>query len=435
MLNAKYIPGRYYEELGTSLALSDVVVTNESLGVRALMTAASPEMKKQYLPRVASGDCQVSCDWSLSCHVTSTPPLIGQVAWSLAEAKSGSDPAAVETTATLVGESWELSGTKTWVSNADTAQLFLVFARTRTAEGEEAGESISCFLVDRAEVDPDTVLISPPHKLAGFRGVEACDVQFNKCKIQKSSVLGKVGEGLKIVQAVANQNKYLQTFPVIKYLKSLLNETIEHCNNRQQFSENLSAFSLVRMQIGQMSAALYALESAAYFTAGLADASLDADIEVESVITRQLATDTADTIVTTCLQLLGAGVNMESSKYQQHLRDTAVLQSWQGSTNINKCFVAISCLMHLIQHKPGVADVRQPANGNMIKAIKYQVNDWRHHVDRVVLPHNLYKCFGHGLQTAGRRLEWCAHKLPYVAEGLLVNHGANLQLEEVYLAR
>lgn len=64
------MPGRYYEELGTSLALSDVVVTNESLGVRALMTAASPEVKKQYLPRVASGDCQVSCDWSLSCHVT-----------------------------------------------------------------------------------------------------------------------------------------------------------------------------------------------------------------------------------------------------------------------------------------------------------------------------------------------------------------------------
>ena len=247
--------------------------------------------------------------------------------------------------------------------------------------------------------------------------------------------MGNVGEGLKIVQAVANQNKYLQTFPVIKYLKSLLNETIEHCNKREQFSEKLSAFSLVRMQLGQMSAALYALESAAYFTAGLADASLDADIEVESVITRQLATDTADTIVTTCLQLLGAGVNTESSKYQQHLRDTAVLQSWQGSTNINKCFVAISCLMHLIQHKPGVADVRQPANGNMIKAIKYQMNDFRHHVDRVVLPHNLYKCFGHGLQTAGRRLEWCAHKLPYVAEGLLVNHGANLQLEEVYLAR
>ena len=122
------------------------------------------------------------------------------MAWSLAEAKSGSDPAAVETTATLVGESWELSGTKTWVSNADTAQLFLVFARTRTAEGEEAGESISCFLVDRAEVDPDTVQLSPPYKLAGLRGVEACDVQFSKCKIPRSSVLGNVGEGLKIVQ-------------------------------------------------------------------------------------------------------------------------------------------------------------------------------------------------------------------------------------------
>lgn len=53
----------------------------------------------------------------------------------------------------------------------------------------------------------------------------------------------------------------------------------------------------------------------------------------------------------------------------------------------------------------------------------------------MVLTKNLYKNFGAGLQTSGRRLEWCAHKLPHVAENLLVHRGANLQLEEAYLAR
>ena len=52
-----------------------------------------------------------------------------------------------------------------------------------------------------------------------IRGVEVSDIQFCNCKIPKSAVLGKVGEGLKIVQAVANQNKYLQTFAIIKYLR------------------------------------------------------------------------------------------------------------------------------------------------------------------------------------------------------------------------
>jgi len=183
-----------------------------------------------------------------------------------------------------------------------------------------------------------------------------------------------------------------------------------------------------------MASKLYALESTAYMTAGLADASVDGDIEVESVITRQLASDTADFVVSNCLQLLGSTVHHESSKYQQYLRDSTIL-SWQGNTNINKCFVAMSCLMHLIQHKPDLADLRQPANGNVMKSLKFQYNSAKHHMNRVVLTKNLYKNFGAGLQTSGRRLEWCAHKLPHVAENLLVHRGANLQLEEAYLAR
>ena len=75
-----------------------------------------------------------------------------------------------------------------------------------------------------------------------------------------------------------------------------------------------------------MAGKLYSLESVAYMTAGIADASLDADIEVESVITKEFASETANHIVSECLQLLGAKVNLESSKYQKYLRDTAVLQ-------------------------------------------------------------------------------------------------------------
>ena len=74
-----------------------------------------------------------------------------------------------------------------------------------------------------------------------------------------------------------------------------------------------------------MASKLYALESTAYMTAGLADASMDGDIEVESVITRQLASDTADFVVNNCLQLLGSSVQHESSKHQQYLRDSTIL--------------------------------------------------------------------------------------------------------------
>ena len=96
-----------YEELGDSLALNDVIVTNESLGVRSLVKAGSEEVKKKYLDRVTTGECQV--------------------AWCLTDNSSGSDPSAVDMEAVLTedGESWQLNGSKLWISNAISAEVVL----------------------------------------------------------------------------------------------------------------------------------------------------------------------------------------------------------------------------------------------------------------------------------------------------------------------
>jgi len=406
---------RIYEELGVSLALSDVICTNESLGVSALLkvTSWNNQMKDKYQDKISSGACQV--------------------AWCLSEKKCGSDPAAVAMEAKIADDSehYILNGVKTWVSNAINSQLFLVFANTKLADDKSG---ITCFVVDRSQFS-DNIRLSEPYKLGALRGVECCDVELVNCKIHKSAVLGNIGEGLEVIQSVSNQNKYLQTFAIVKYLRTLLNETIEHCNTREQFGQKLSEFSLIRVQLAKLASKLYSLESAAYFTAGLADASVDGDIEVESVITRQFASDVARKLISECLQLLGADVNKESSKYQTYVRDNVAIQNWQGNSNINKCFVAISSLLHVINHKPELTKLRQPANGNFVKSLKFQINHFKHEMNRVVMTHQLDKCFAVGLQSSARRLEWCAQKLPFVAEQLLVERGANLQVEEVHLAR
>ena len=82
-----------------------------------------------------------------------------------------------------------------------------------------------------------------------------------------------------------------------------------------------------------------------------------------------------------------------------------------------------------------LAQIRQAADGNLVKSLKFQLNSLKHHINRVVMTHNLYHNFAAGLQRSGRRLEWCAAKIPYVAEELLVQRGANLQLEEENLSR
>eukprot|EP00090_Calanus_glacialis_P005150 TRINITY_DN13961_c0_g1_i1.p1 TRINITY_DN13961_c0_g1~~TRINITY_DN13961_c0_g1_i1.p1 ORF type:complete len:655 (-),score=202.54 TRINITY_DN13961_c0_g1_i1:41-2005(-) len=408
---------RFYETFGCELSLSEFLGTNELLGYRALLMAGTVEQKARYLPRLARGEMVAT--------------------WCLAEAGAGSDPDSVATVATARGEEgWVIQGTKTWVANAQGAQLFTVFAKVKVknSQGEEE-EMLTCFLVDRTECGEGELEISEPYAMSGLKGLEVCDVKFNNCKVPSWSVLGSPGCGLSVLQSVQHQSKYIQAAGVAANLRTLLDSTIQHTNTRKQFGLPLSDFPLVRQQMAKMAARLYCLESMVFLTAGLADVSQHPDVEVESVIVKQYAAEASDFIVSGCLGLLGAQVNLETSKYQKYMRESHVVQGWQGSSNINKCFVGISGLMHLVKHQPELADIRQTANGNFLKHMKYRYQTWGHHTDMLPMKLDLAGCVHQGLQPAARRLEWCALKLHYVAQELLINRGANIQVEEHYLER
>ena len=106
---------------------------------------------------------------------------------------------------------------------------------------------------------------------------------------------------------------------MIENIRTLLNDTVEHCNTRKQFGLHLSKFSLVKIQLARMAGKLYALESMLYMTAGLVDISECPDVEMESVIVKQYAAETSDYIVKTCLSLLGTQAMLETSKYQAYI--------------------------------------------------------------------------------------------------------------------
>jgi len=407
---------RFYEVFGCELSLSEFMGTNEFLGYHALLKRGTLEQKEKYLPKLACGEMMAT--------------------WCLAEEMAGSDPNGVGSVAVEDGEGFVISGKKTWVTNAQGAQLFTVFAKLKmkNIQGEEE-EKLTCFLVNKADVGVGEMEISQPYALTGLRGLEVCDVKLDKCRVSKSAVLGCPGEGLSVLQSVLHHNKYIQAIGVVTNLRVLLDEAIVHTNTRKQFGMPLSSFCLVRQQLAKMAAKLYCLESMVYLTAGLADVSTNPDVELESVIIKQFAAETSDYIVSGCLGLFGAQASLETSKYQQYLRNNQVLQGWQGSANINKCFVGISGLMHLVTHQPELGDLRQPVNGNIIKTLKYTFKKYKHQTDRVSLPHNLAGCVHPGLQASARRMEWCVQKLHFVAQELLITRGANIQVDEETLGR
>ena len=154
---------RFYEEFGCELSLSEFMGTNEFLGYHALLKRGTEEQKPKYLPRLASGEMLAT--------------------WCMAEESAGSDPDGVKSVAVEDGEGFVITGKKSWVTNAQGAQLFTVFAKLkmRNDEGEEE-ERLTSFLVDKSEVGAGEMEISQSYELTGLRGLEVCDVKLDKCK-------------------------------------------------------------------------------------------------------------------------------------------------------------------------------------------------------------------------------------------------------------
>ncbi len=169
-------------EMGrTTPAFRSAFGTNVGIGSQGLVMAGTAEQKAAWLPRIASGEVITS--------------------FALTEPDVGSDSGAVQTRAIRDGDTYRLSGTKRFITNADKAQLFTVMART----GEDAGaRGVSAFLVPR---DLPGVSVGEPERKMGQKGAKVADVIFDDVAVPAANRLGAEGEGFKIAMRVLDRGR------------------------------------------------------------------------------------------------------------------------------------------------------------------------------------------------------------------------------------
>lgn len=222
---------------------------------------------------------------------------------------------------------------------------------------------------------------------------------------------------------------------VVTSLKSLLDQTVEHCNTRKQYGLHLSKFSLVKTQLARMAGKLYCLESMLYMTAGLVDISECPDVEIESVIVKQYAAETSDYVVKTCLSLLGSQAALQTSQYQKYLSQNQFLQGWQGSANILKCFVGISGVMHLVNTSgQDMMKKVQPVTHPLASA-RWARHKRQHRKDQAPLTHKLSDCVHPRMVSSAERLEWVVEKIPFLATQMCFRSGEHFQVPESELVK
>src|SRR5574341_1336650 len=216
------------------------------IGMEPIVFFGTDAQRRKFLPPMARGE------------------VIG--AYALTEPTAGSDAMALRTRATLSadGRYYLLTGTKQFITNAGFADVFNVFAKID-------GEKHTCFIVERTA---EGVSIGEEEHKMGIRGSSTASVFLENAKIPVENVLGEIGQGFKVAVNILNMGRFRLAAGCVGAGKLVLRQAIGYAKERQQFGRALAEFGLIKAKLAEMAIRLYAAESMAYRTGGLAERAL-----------------------------------------------------------------------------------------------------------------------------------------------------------------
>jgi acyl-CoA dehydrogenase len=301
-------------ELGrTSPAFRSVFGTNVGIGSQAIVIGGSNEQKNKYLPLLATGE------------------LIGSFA--LTEPDAGSDAMSLRTSAVEDGDHFIINGTKRYITNAPSAGIFTVMARTGTEKGSSA---ISCFLV---ESDTPGIKLGKPDKKMGQAGALTCDVIFEDCCVPKSALLGnKTGYGFKTAMKVLDKGRLHIAALCAGIGERLIDESVSYAKERKQFGKPISDFQLIQAMIADSQADTYAAKCMILDAARKRD---QGEIPtLEAACSKMFSTEMVGRIADRAVQIHGGAGYMSEYAVERFYRDVRLFRIFEGTTQIQQLIIA-----------------------------------------------------------------------------------------------
>ncbi|MBI5066903.1 MAG: acyl-CoA dehydrogenase family protein [Deltaproteobacteria bacterium] len=323
-----------------SVALT--VGAHSSIGMRGLLLFGTPEQKKRWLPRLATGE------------------MIA--AFCLTEPGAGSDAAAVRTTAVRDGNDWVLNGDKLWITNGGIAQFYTVFAKT-PVPGDGGKAQLTAFVVTS---DMKGVSHGPHEDKMGIRASNTTTVLFEDVRLTADHVLGGVGKGFKNAMKILNSGRTGLGGGCVGGMKSLISLATKQAKERKQFGQPISSFGLVKQKIGDMVVDCYASESVVTVVAGLIDGGYE-DYAVEAAISKVFATEALWRTADEALQVAGGNGYMREYPYERVVRDARINRLFEGTNDILRLFIALTGINQVAAQ---LKDVSQTMKGVLADPIK-----------------------------------------------------------------
>ena len=307
--------GILFEELAWAFASLAGILIIISGAVKMLSKLGTPEQKKKFLPSLLTGE-KIPC-------IANTEPNVG------------SNPAAIETSATQDGNHYLINGMKTWISNGVISDVAIVTAQTRRG----SGASGLCQLIVEREVSPYEARELP---LMGVRASCPSELVFNDCRVPKENLIVPPGEGLKRVLQLFELGRATMAIGAVGMAQAAIDASIRYAKERHQFGKPIGSFQLIQEMIADMIAYTEASRLLAFRALSMLDKGVKCDRETS--IAKFFATEAAVKVTSMAMEIHGAMGLSEENPVERFLRDARVWTIPDGATQIQKLIVGRSVL-------------------------------------------------------------------------------------------
>jgi len=303
------------EELSKVCATSGLIVAVQELGSLGIKVAGSEEQKRRFLPRLASGE------WL--------------AAYALTEPGSGSDSAAMRSTARLEGGEYVLNGGKRFITSAGVASVYVVFAKTDPAAGH-AG--ISAFVVQSDAPGFSVGRIEPK---MGIKGSTTGEVFFDDCRIPADNRLGEEGDGFKIAMRILDRSRPGIGAQGLGLAQGATDYALDYAKTRVTMGRPIAQHQLIAGMLADMETKCEAARNLLYKVGRMIDeGDTGPELTKLSAMAKLYCTDVAMEVTTDAVQILGGYGYIQEYPVERMMRDAKITQIYEGTNQIQRLVIA-----------------------------------------------------------------------------------------------